>query len=229
MRGYGQFCPLARAAEILCERWTLLIVRELLYGSERFNAIHRGVPLISRTVLSERLATLRAAGVVSRGREGGYRLTESGWALLPIVMSLARWGDEWIQDEFRREHLDVGLLMWDMRRNLRIDALPRRHGVIALTFTDAPKGKRRWGLVIEPGSVALCLNDPGFEPDLWLTMDVRTLTEAWVGHRDLRRALERGDIRTHGDRELARSLPRWLPGSPATQHRRDEAGHAPSA
>lgn len=220
MQGYGQFCPMARAAEILCERWTLLIVRELLSGSERFNEIHRGVPLVSRTILSDRLASLRAAGVVTRGSDGRYQPTDSGRALMPIVMGLAEWGDRWIQDEISREQLDVGLLMWDIRRNLHVQALPGGRRVIALRFTDAPEGKCHWWLVIDDEAVELCMTDPGLEPDLWLTTSVRILTEVWIGHRDLDQALARGDVQACGDRTLERSLPQWLPGTLLSQSKR---------
>lgn len=223
MKAYGQFCPMARAAEILCERWTLLIVRELLAGSERFNDIHRGVPLISRTVLAERLRTLCAADVIERGSDGAYRPTASGRALMPIVLGLAEWGDRHIRDELRSDQLDAGLLMWDIRRGLRTAGLPPGRQVIAWHLNDAPRGRQRWWLVAEGRDVQLCLTDPGYEPNLWLRTDLRTLTEVWLGTRDMRRCLARGAIQVSGDRALESSLPQWLPGSTLLQIRRSRA------
>lgn len=228
MRGYGQFCPMARAAEVLCERWTLLVVRELLLGAERFNDIRRGIPLISPTVLSARLASLQQAGVVAPAEEGGYRLTEAGWALESIVMNLAHWGDRWLRDELREDQLEPGGLLWSVRCNLRPEAMPAGSHVVEIQLTDAPKGKRRWWLVVDRGEVDLCLTDPGFEPDLWLSSDLRTLAEVWTGARDLRRALAREDIAACGDRALQRTLPQWLPGGTFAQMKR-EASSSTSA
>lgn len=213
MGGYGQFCPIARSTEILCERWTMLVVRELLAGSERFNELQRGVPLMSPSLLSKRLATLESAGIVEReGRR--YRLTRAGHDLMPIVEGLAAWGARHIRDEIHTEELDVGLLMWAIRRSLRRDALPGDRSVIEVDFTDAPKSKRRWWLVATEDDVDLCLQDPGHEPDLWVITDVLTLTEVYTRERSLHDALSGGAIRTHGRRALGRSLSDWLQPSP---------------
>lgn len=213
MRSYGQFCPISRAAEILCERWTLLVVRELLAGSERFNELRRGVPLMSPTLLSKRLRELQDAGVVKREGES-YRLTNAGRELGPIVEQFAEWGARHIRDEIRTEELDAGLLMWAIRRSLRREALPPGRCVIEVVITDAPKNKQRWWLVVTDDAVDLCLQDPGFEPDLWIATDVRTLAEVYARERTLRGALDCGAIKTHGRAELARGLPRWLQPSP---------------
>lgn len=212
MRSYGQFCPIARAAALLCERWTLLIVRDLLLGSHRFNELRRGVPLMSPTLLSRRLATLREAGVVER--DGGrYRLTESGRQIAPIVDAFANWGARHIRDEIRDHELDVGLLMWAIRSTAVREALPARRCIVEFGFSDAPKAKRRWWLVAED-DLELCIQDPGFEPDLWIRTDVRTLTEVFARERSLSSARRSGAIRTHGSRALERSLSRWLRPSP---------------
>lgn len=213
MRSYGQFCPIARSAEILCERWTMLVVRELLAGSERFNELQRGVPLMSPSLLSRRLTALESAGIVARAGSR-YRLTGAGRDLAPIVEHFAAWGARHIRDEIRAEELDAGLLMWAIRRSLERDALPAGRSVIEVAFTDAPKGKRRWWLVAGDDQVDLCLQDPGHEPDLWITTDVRTLTEVYTREQTLERALEGGAIRALGRRDLRRSLPGWLQPSP---------------
>lgn len=191
----------------------MLVVRELLAGSERFNDLQRGVPLMSPSLLSRRLGTLEAAGIVEReGRR--YRLTRAGRDLMPIVEGFAAWGARHIRDEIRTGELDAGLLMWAIRGALRRDALPPGRCVIEVAFTDAPKGKRRWWLVASLDDVDLCLQDPGHEPDLWISTDVLTLTEVYTRERSLDDALSSGAIRAHGSRGLRRSLPRWLRPGP---------------
>lgn len=212
MRSYGQFCSIARSAEILCERWTMLLIRDLLLGSERFNELRRGVPLMSPTLLSKRLATLQEAGIVSY-KDGRYRLTEAGRDLAPIVDAFAHWGARHIRDEIRDYELDAGFLMWAIRGMVDRDALPPRRCVVEVRLTDAPKAKRRWWLVAED-EVSLCIKDPGFEPDLWIRTDVRSLSEYFACECSLREVLESGRIRTHGDREIERNLASWLRPSP---------------
>lgn len=212
MRSYGQFCSIARSAEILCERWTMLLIRDLLLGSERFNELRRGVPLMSPTLLSKRLATLQEAGIV-RCEEGRYRLTRAGRDLAPLVDAFADWGARHIRSEIQEHELDAGFLMWAIRGTADRAALPARRCVVEFRLTDAPKAKRRWWLVAED-DVSLCVKDPGFEPDLWIHTDVRTLAEYFARERGLPEILERGELRTHGDREIERSLANWLRPSP---------------
>src|SRR5262245_25565892 len=134
MRGYGQFCPVAQALEILGERWTLLVVREMFGGSHRFNEIHRGVPLMSPTLLSQRLRRLVRAGIVERGQRGEYLLTPAGEELWPVVEGLGVWGQRWVRTEVRPEHLDPSMLVWDMRRRIDLDAVPDRRTLVELRF-----------------------------------------------------------------------------------------------
>lgn len=212
MRSYGQFCPIARSAEILCERWTMLVVRELLAGSERFNELRRGVPLMSPTLLSKRLHTLEEAGVLE-SRNGRYSLTRAGRDLAPIVQQFADWGAEHIRDEIRDEELDAALLMWGVRGLVRRDALPEGRTVVEFRFSDAPRTKALWWLLVDE-QVDLCLKDPGFEPDLWVLCNVRSLAEVFTNERSIQDALSGGRIRVHGRRDLERSLSEWLRPSP---------------
>lgn len=211
--GYGQFCPVARAAEVVAERWTPLVLRELLCGSRRFTDLRRGVPLMSPTLLSRRLKELEQAGIVTRidgesGRE--YQLTEAGEALRGVILALGDWGAQWLHQPVTEEQLDPGLLMWDIRRRINREALPERRVVVHVRFHDAPRGMKRWWLVLATEEVDLCLKDPGYEVDLNLGCDVRTLVAVWLGHTPLSAAVDRGVLTLAGPLELRRALPRWL-------------------
>lgn len=178
--GYGQFCTVARGAEALCERWTPLVVRELLCGSKRFNELHRGVPRMSTSLLAQRLRHLEEIGVVHRtatGKVWEYSLTEAGEELRPIIMALGHWGARWIGSRLRDSELDAGLLMWDVRRFARIEMFPPRSVVIHFRFRDARSGEQEWWLVVEHGVADLCRDDPGRELTLVVDSSVRALTE----------------------------------------------------
>jgi DNA-binding HxlR family transcriptional regulator len=211
--GYGQFCTVARGAEILCERWTPLVVRELLCGSRRFNDLHRGVPRMSTSLLARRLQSLEAAGVVHRvaaGKVWEYGLTEAGEALRPIVMAMGHWGAKWIGSRLRDDELDAGLLMWDIRRFVRLEEFPPVPVVIHFRMRDARQGERLWWLVVEGGAADLCRDDPGRELTLVVDATVRALTEVWGGDCAPAQALARGEIRIEGPRRDAERLWRWL-------------------
>ncbi len=213
-RKYGQFCPVARAAELFAERWTPLVLRELIAGSTRFNDLRRGVPLMSPSLLSSRLKTLQRAGIVEREEDKAgsttYRLTEAGAALGPVVEQLGRWGQRWLRYQLDDEELDVGLLMWDVRRRIDREALPARKVVVGFTYDDAPRAMRRWWVVMQPGEVDLCLKDYGFDVNLEVATDVRTMTEVWLGHLPMSEALHRRTLRMEGPTDLQRRLPEWL-------------------
>ena len=218
---YGQFCPVAMAAELLCSRWTMVVVRELVAGSTRFNALRRGLPRMSPALLSQRLKQLEAAGVVERTPVAGepgvmeYRLTEAGRELEPVVMALGRWGQRWVSSELSLANLDAALLMWDMRRNLDATALPPRRVVILFLYPEQRDGERRWWLVATPGEpVDLCAVDPGFEVDLYVSTDLATMTAIWLGLEDVRAAVEAGRVHLHGARDVEAAMPRWLGLSP---------------
>ena len=211
--GYGQFCTVARATGVLCERWTLLVVRELLCGSRHFNDLHRGVPRMSTSLLAQRLRRLEEFGVVQRRPDGKvweYRLTEAGEALRPIVMALGHWGARWIGSRLADAELDVGLLLWDMRRSVRIEEFPLEGVIIQFWFRDAHTGEQDWWMLVEHGAVDLCRDDPGRVPTLVVDTTVRALTEVWTGDRDSREVLESGELTVKGRERDARNLWRWL-------------------
>ncbi|MBL0727602.1 helix-turn-helix domain-containing protein [Piscinibacter sp. HJYY11] len=216
MIDYGQFCTVARGAEVFGERWTPLVVRELLCGSTRFNDIRRGVPRMSASLLAQRLRKLEEIGVLRRvaGEAGGaaeYRLTEAGEELRPIVMALGEWGARWIGSRLQKGQLDAGFLMWDIRRFVRLDEFPRDRSVlIQFRFTDAPTGERRWWLIVEGGNADLCRDDPGPEPDLVVESTLLALTEIWTGDRDALEAVDSRAVRVRGGARDTRDLWRWL-------------------
>ena len=212
---YGQFCPVAKAAEVVTTRWTPLILRELISGSSRFNEIHRGVPLISRALLSKRLKELRAAGVIERRQPEGaqaseYRLTSAGEELRPIIVALGVWGQRWVESALESQDWDAGVLMWDMRRRIDTSVLPEGRTVMQFEYPDAPAELRRWWLVVEGGEVDLCQSEPGFEVDLHVTTSVPVMANVWIGRTSLARALDDEDIVLFGDAELRKSIGRWL-------------------
>lgn len=216
---YRQFCPVAMAAEVLCTRWTIVLLRELVAGSTRFNDLRRGVPRMSPALLSQRLKDLQAAGVVAKvtGPSGSveYRLTEAGKELQPIVEAFGVWGQRQVKAEVSLEHLDVQLLVWDMHRNLNTTPLPRRRVVIQLIFTDLPAAQRNAWLIVEPeGGVDLCASDPGFDVDLYVSVDLRTMTAIWMGYDTVSRAVTAQRMNLTGDERLARDMQTWLGLSP---------------
>lgn len=217
--GYRQFCPVAMAAEILCTRWTMVLLREFVAGSTRFNDLRRGVPKMSPTLLSQRLKELEAAGVVARREVAGekgvseYYLTESGQELRAVVEAMGLWGQRWIEARLSLKNLDPSLLMWDMRRNLNPTPLPQRRTVIQFMFRGLPSAARAYWLVVEPpGSVDLCSTDPGFEVDLYVATDLRTMTAIWMGLTTVAKESEK--ITLTGDRAIADKMQAWLGLSP---------------
>ena len=210
---YGQFCPVALASELLAERWTLLVVRELLAGARRFNEIRRGVPRLSATLLKQRLATLERAGVVARrlGAKSGseYCLTAAGLALRGVVSAMGEWGQRWARD-IRPGDLDPGWLVWAMHRRLNTQAMPPGRTVIEIEFPDAPAKQRRFWLVHADGVVDVCLKDPGHEVTLQIAAGLLAFAEVWRGLRPLSTALAAGTIRLRGTPEHCRAAAQWL-------------------
>lgn len=209
---YHQFCPVAKAMELFDERWTLLLVRELVLGSERFNDLRRGLPRMSPSLLSTRLHQLTVAGIVQRtvdGSEVRYVLTPAGRDLEPVVSALGTWGSRWT-GRLGDEDLDLKLLMWDMHRNVDHSAIEETRVVVEFVFTGAPRGSRRWWLVIVPGEVDVCDTDPGFEVSVTVTAGLRDLTEIWRGENDWPEALRTGAVVVEGPVGLRRSLPSWF-------------------
>jgi DNA-binding HxlR family transcriptional regulator len=227
--GYKQFCPVAMAAEVLCTRWTMVLLRELIAGSTRFNDLRRGVPKMSPTLLSQRLKELEAAGIVERRAlksDKGifeYHLTEAGRDLRPVMEAMGFWGQKWVEARQSLKNLDPSLLMWDMRRNLNPSPLPDRRTVIQFLYPELPLSKRFWWLVVEPdGEVDLCSVDPGFEVDLYVETDLSTMTSIWMGLTTV--AKQAHKVEMTGDRHLARTMQTWLGLSPfATEPKRAAA------
>jgi DNA-binding HxlR family transcriptional regulator len=211
MIDYGQFCTVARGAEVLGELWTPLVVRELLCGSKRFNDIRRGVPRISAT---QRLRKLEELGVIERRRGAGgweYHVTQAGEELRPIVVGLGHWGARWIGSRLKREQLDAGFLMWDIRRFALMDKFPAgRRVVIHFRFTDAPRGERQWWLVVENRTADLCRDDPGDDVTVLVESTVRALTEVWTGDSDPEKEIRAGKLLVQGAGRGGQDLWRWL-------------------
>jgi DNA-binding HxlR family transcriptional regulator len=216
MIDYGQFCTVARGAEVFGERWTPLVVRELLCGSTRFNDIRRGVPRMSATLLTQRLRKLEEIGIVKRVAAGSagtaeYHLTGAGEELRPIVMAIGHWGARWIGSRLKRGQLDVGFLMWDIRRFAHVDKFPKNRAVVIhFRFADAGPGERRWWLVVDHGSADLCRDDPGGEPTLVVESTVLALTEVWTGDRDADEAVAARAVRVRGAARDVKALWGWL-------------------
>jgi len=213
-RGYGQYCPLALAAELLCERWTLLVLSRVIDGCHRFSDIQRGVPRISPTLLSRRLEQLEDGGLIKRqaaphGHGFDYRLTPAGEELEPIVMSLAVWGQRWSRD-LTADDLDPAFLAWSMHTRLNLAAMPAGRTVIAFEFTGIDRGYARFWLVHEDGRVDMCLKHPGFDETVRVSSDIRRFVEAWRGFRSLRDEIAAGHIRVDGASRHARAFPNWL-------------------
>jgi DNA-binding HxlR family transcriptional regulator len=223
---YNQFCPVAMASEILSTRWTIVLLRELLAGSTRFNDLRRGVPRMSPALLSQRLKELEEAGVVRRkplSAESGvfeYQLTDAGLELKPIVDAFGVWGQRWVHSDVSLQHLDPSLLMWDMRRNLNPMPMPKRRCTIEFMYPDVPQSQRAWWLVVAPGKdVDLCQVDPGFDVDLYVSSDLKTMTAIWMGHDTVRKAVREGHVKLTGDKQLARDMQTWLGLSPLAKEK----------
>lgn len=215
--GFGQFCPVAIACEIVGERWTPLILRELLAGADQFNALHRGIPRISRPLLAKRLRDLEKAGVVAAqplpaGRGYRYRLTPAGEELRSVIDALGAWGQRWTT-RVRRDTLDPQFLMWNMRRRIVHELLPPRRVVVRFHFTGLPAAHRVhriFWLLLEPTQAELCVEDPGYEVDLHVEAQMAAMAEVWLGERSLQSALQLGHVTMTGPRELQRAFPTWL-------------------
>ena len=212
---YGQFCPVAMAAEVLCERWVPLVLREVMYGSTRFNDIARGVPLMSRGLLTQRLRELEEANIVKKG-PAGYQLTEAGEALRPVIEEMGLWAQHFLKRGLDDADLDDKLLMWSLRRSLRLPRDIGRRVVLRFDFHGLPRGarvaRRSWWLLAQPaGETEICVKDPGYETDLVVVADLRAFTEVILGRRPLQGALREGCVRLQGSPTLVRTLPQWLP------------------
>ena len=214
-KGYGQFCPIALAAEVLTERWTPLVIRELLCGSVRFNDLQRGVPRMSSSLLAQRLKDLQFSGLIERRRgDSGweYHLTPAGRELFPVVEKMGLWAQRWLRhDLVASKNLDPDLLMWDIRRNVvsKIPADDRRR-VTEFQLSGVPSSKRRYWLIFEQGHADLCYKPPGFDIDLTVQSSLRTLTEIWLGHVGIEEAVRAERLRLEGSRRDIAAFRSWF-------------------
>ena len=213
--GYRQFCPIAKAAGILSERWTLLILRDfLIRGARRFNDLRRGSPLMPPSVLAQRLKTLQEAGILvheplSDGHSWEYRLTKAGEELRPLLELAGHWGQRWLGSRLKRNELQPGPLMWDIQRKLKCEQLPPGRTVIYVEFKDL-KRMQCWWLVVEDGEADLCLEDPGHDIDIGIYTDLLSLTQVFLGSLSISRALLDGKIKLSGRSQLTRGFLRWF-------------------
>ena len=212
---YHQFCPLAKAAEVLGERWTLLSIHALLLGTRRYRDFQRALCRLSPSLLTKRLNQLVDYGLVIRTTPPGqphpeYELAPAGRELRPIVNGLARWGMKWARGQMRDDELDVHLLMYDYCRMIDTRHLPPGRTVLAFVFAGLPKFAHWWIVINGPKERELCVHNPGGAPDLQIRTDVRTLTEIWAGDTEIRTARKDGRLQLTGDPVLIRTMPSWL-------------------
>jgi DNA-binding HxlR family transcriptional regulator len=214
---YGQFCPIAKASEIIGEKWTVLIIRELLMGGTRFNELQRGLSLISPTLLSKRLDSLVEHGLVMKKKIPGqkgyeYLATESCQQLLPVIRSLGDWGMRWARSNLTEKDYDVELLMLYLKRSVVPEKLPGSETVIRFKFSDI-KDYPDWWMVVQAEDVDLCVNDPGKEVDIYFTSAIKTLTDIWMGDSSYKKAIREGELTLVGDKVLTRNISSWLRNS----------------
>jgi DNA-binding HxlR family transcriptional regulator len=212
VKSSGQFCSIARALDVFGERWSLLVVREILGGSRRFGDIRRGIPRISRTMLSARLRELVDVGVLARVEaEGGpsYELTPAGRELETVVRDLGIWGQRWLPRTLPRDELDAEALLWDVQRRVRLEALPKKPVVVRIELSDLPRRSGARFLLLRPNEVSLCSENPGFPEELRVESPLRTLTAWWRGDLSFAEARAAG-LSVSGRREWVRAFPSWF-------------------
>ncbi len=223
-QSYGQFCPVARAAEIVASRWTPVLIRELLAGSTKFNELRSGLPQMSPSLLSKRLSELEVAGVIDKrkalkGRGSEYHITDSGKELAPIIMTLGIWGQKFITNEFAKNELDPTLLMWDIQRRLDTSFFPEKGLFVAEFFlVGAPKERRNWWLIIKDQKVDLCIHPPGHENDIAVEACLRGLTEVWMGKTTANEAKRKKLLIFEGKKKYISSFNKWFLLSPFAEY-----------
>jgi DNA-binding HxlR family transcriptional regulator len=211
---YGQFCPIAKASEIIGEKWTILLIRELLMGARRFNELQRGLSLISPTILTKRLNSLVEHGLVIKKKISGqqgyeYFPTEPCKQLLPILKSLGDWGMRWARDTMTESDYDVQLLMLYLQRSVQTDKLIGNETVIRFRFTDI-KDLSDWWLVARENEVDVCVKDPGKDVDVYFTCPVKTMVDVWMGDLSYRKAISEDKLKVVGPNALTRNMFSWM-------------------
>ena len=219
MRGYGQFCAVAKAAELFCERWTPLLIRDLAAGASQFSELQRGVPVMSPTLLSRRLKELVAEGVVERRPRRGargwtYHLTPAGAELVPLVEALGVWSRRWSPRALEPQEVDLDLLLWTIERDADAQAFGHNPAVVRLELTDQPEGRARWWFLNQAGGCALMGHDPGHGPDLIMAATLRDLIHVVRGDLPLGRAVAGGRLALAGAAPARGALGRWLNRGP---------------
>ncbi len=217
MTKYGQFCPVTRALELLGERWTLLILRDLLHDVHHFNELSRGLPRLSRGLLAKRLRQLEEAGLLEREGDGNqteYHLTEAGEATRPIVHALLIWGAEHALEQPMPDELDPVLLMWWLRRRVRAEALPPERTVVQFDFRGDP---RSYWLILDQRDVSVCFDPPDFAVDVWVEADLSAFYQVWLGQVPFEIASEKGLVEVWALPALERAFPSWFAWSPAAE------------
>lgn len=214
---YGQFCPIAKATEIIGEKWTILIIRELLMGGSRFNELQRGLSLMSPTILSRRLESLSQHGLVVKKKISGqkgyeYFPTESCKELLPVIRSLGEWGMRWARANLSEKDYDVELLMLYIKRSIVTDKLIGNETVIRFHFTDI-NVYPDWWLVVKGEELDLCVNDPGRDVDVYFTTSVKSLADIWMGDSTYKKAIKDGSLKVIGNKTLTRNITAWMSNS----------------
>ncbi len=220
---YQQFCPVAMASEILCRRWTLLLLRELVTGSTRFNDLRRGLPKMSPSLLSQRLKELEEVGLIVKQAMNDqhdtyeYHLSKSGKDVQSVLHAVGVWGQKWVKASAALENVDPRLLMWDMRRCINPEPLPDRRIVVQFYYPEVANGKQKWWLEIDrQGRVDLCWSDPGYEIDLIVETDLQTMTSVWMGLTSIKE--QRDKIKMMGSKQLAKTIQTWLGLSPFAKY-----------
>lgn len=214
---YGQFCPVAKAMELLGEKWTILILRELHMGATRFNELQRGLCLISPTILTKRLNDLADAEIILRKKIPGQRgyeyfLTEAGEETLPLIKTIGEWGMRWARGDIRDSELDVELLMIYLQRSLKTEKLPGNQSIIRFRFTDLEKFNN-WWLIVKGCNVDICLEDPGYDVDVYFTTDLRTMINCWMGDETYKSAISDKRLNLVGPTALTRNVQHWISDS----------------
>lgn len=213
-KGYGQYCPLALSAELLCNRWTLLVISRVVEGCSTYNEIMDGLPRISPSMLSRRLKQLAAAGLIerreeSRGGKSSYYPTPAAMDLESIIDDLATWGQRWARDN-SLDDLDVAFLAWSMHLRMDVAKMPKGRTVLEFALSSKPHGVESFWLVVEDGEIDMCMKYPGYDTDLLIEADLRLFVEAWRGIRDLREEIRQGRIKLAGPGRLREQFPDWL-------------------
>ncbi len=216
MSGYGQYCPIAKAAEVLGEKWSILILRELCLADQSFNSLRKGMPLVSPTLLSKRLKTLAFHNIIKRIETSDgvfYQMDEAGLELKEMIMQLGIWGQRWVKSDYGKGDIDASLLVWDLHRSINLTYFSDEQKVIQFEFFDAPAKHRFFWLVIKNQSADMCIKNPGYEVDLYIKTFAKDFTEMWMGEVPYKSLSKNNKIKLEGDRVLKNSFTKWLGSS----------------